>query len=109
MATRFAGGNGEVSKILQGNLNQAKAWETPASFAVDAGAANVEPTNDLTKNPNRRAPQTGVRAQELMENPQAAAITEGWMNAFKQSNPGVAFFKESENRARQDNGLPPYT
>ena len=105
---RFAGGNEEVRQILHGRSNQREKRETATSFAVDAGAANVEPTNDLTKNPNRRAPQTGIRAQELMENPQAAAITEGWMNAFKQSNPGVAFFKESENLERQKSGLPPY-
>tara|TARA_R100001463_G_scaffold108791_1_gene163327 strand:- start:762 stop:1076 length:315 start_codon:yes stop_codon:yes gene_type:complete len=104
MATRFAG-----DVIRQGRQNQRAANETPTSFATDAGASDVDPTNDLARNPNRRAPQTGIRAQELMENPKAAAIEEGWTNAFKQSNQGVAFYKGKMNQDREINGFPPIT
>ena len=72
--------------LIEGNKLRAQAAERPATFAEYNGAVNVQPA-DTT----RMAGSGGVRAMELMTNPQAMKQTEAWMSQFGQSVPGYEF------------------
>ena len=85
------------SAILNGNELRRQAEERPPTFAEYNGATDAVPATslDITSN-NRKAGPMGMRALELMNNPEAIAATDRWMSLFGQSNQGVEF-----NAARQ--------
>ena len=85
------------STILNGNRLREQAEERPPTFAEYNGATDAVPASklDVTSN-NRKAGPMGMRALELMNNPEAIAATDRWMSLFGQSNQGVEF-----NAARQ--------
>lgn len=77
--------------IIQGRQNQLEANETPQSFTVENGVTISEDTGDLAakSRPNRMAGEMGARALQLMNDPKELARTQGWMQAFSQSNQGA--------------------
>lgn len=70
--------------ILEGNRIQKEKQETPATFAAAR-------TLDQPHNRTRMAGERGARAIELMEDPQAAALADEWMNLFNMSPQGAQF------------------
>lgn len=87
--------------LRQGRQNQARAKETPNSFAMENGASVVNETNPMDRGDRRMAGYAGDRALTLMNNPEEAARTERWMNFFGMSVPGAQF-----NQAKMG-GAPP--
>ena len=78
--------------LIEGNRLRQQASERPSTFAEYNGAVDVIPSGGLQlRNQTRFAGQRGVRAIELMNNPQAAMQTQEWMNMFGQSVPGFQF------------------
>ena len=80
------------SAILNGNELRRQAEERPPTFAEYNGATDAIPATklDITSN-DRKAGPMGMRALELMRNPEAAAATDRWMNLFGLSNQGIEF------------------
>lgn len=83
--------NNNYSKetLMQGRLNQAKAKETPNSFAIENGTAQVNETSKMDGGDPRMAGAEGQRAIQMMNNPVEFNRTMKWMNLFGQSNQGV--------------------
>ena len=80
------------STILNGNRLRRQAEERPPTFAEYNGATDAVPTSNLdVKYTNRMAGPEGLRAIELMSNPDAIQATNDWMDMFSQSNPGMEF------------------
>lgn len=75
--------------IAQGRLNQQQSQETPESFGTIDGATVERGSMDLATGSQRMAGQQGARALSLMNNPDEAMRTEGWMNMFGMSNQGM--------------------
>ena len=75
--------------LVQGRMNQSKAKETPNSFAVENGTAQVNETNAMDAGDKRMAGVEGQRAITLMNDPAEANRTMKWMNAFGLSNQGA--------------------
>ena len=71
--------------LQQGRLNQNKAKETPNSFAIEDGAAQVNPTGNLDKGDNRKAGVMGNRALQMLADPAESQRTQNWMQAFNLS------------------------
>ena len=90
--------------IAQGRANQRDAEETPQSFLRENGVVRTQDTGDLTNRTRnqRMAGEAGIRAMELMNNPEEMARTADWMNAFAQSNQGAEW-----NMAKMNGGMPP--
>ena len=80
------------SAIVNGNQLRRQAEERPPTFAEYNGATDAVPASplDITSN-NRKAGPMGMRALELMNNPEAAAATDRWMTLFGDSNQGAEF------------------
>ena len=76
------------SDLSKGAENQAKARETSNTFAMKDGISQPERTVPLDRSAkNRMAGGMGVRALELMNNPDEANRVNGWMaklNFFNQ-------------------------
>ena len=75
--------------IAQGRLNQQQSQETPESFGTIDGATVERGSMDLATGNQRMAGQQGARAVALMNNPDEAMRTEGWMHMFGMSNQGM--------------------
>ena len=90
------------STILNGNRLREQAEERPPTFAEYNGATDAVPASklDVTSN-NRMAGPVGMRALELMNNPEAAMATNNWMNMFGQSNEGMQFNQAKQQQADQ--------
>ena len=67
--------------LQQGRINQNKTKETPNSFAIEDGAAVVNPTKSLDKL-NRPAGPMGSRALQMMNDPVEMQRTQNWKAAF---------------------------
>ena len=89
--------------IVQGRRNQLEANETPQSFTIENGVVQSEATGDLASKTrsNRMAGEMGERALTLMNNPEELQRTQGWMQAFAQSNDGANW-----NMAKMNGGMP---
>ena len=89
--------------LIQGRRNQMEANETPQSFAMENGVARTGQGQDLTvtQRNKRMAGEMGVRAIELMNDPEELERTMGWMAAFGQSNQGMEW-----NMAKMEQGMP---
>jgi len=87
--------------IAQGRLNQQQSQETPESFGTIDGAAVERGSMDLATGNQRMAGQQGARAVALMNNPDEAMRTEGWMHMFGMSNQGAQW-----NQAKMMMGQP---
>lgn len=74
--------------LVQGRLNQSKAKETPNSFAIENGAAQVNETAAMDAGEPRMAGVEGQRAITLLRDPAEAQRTMKWMDAFGLSNQG---------------------
>ena len=76
------------SDLSKGAENQAKARETSNTFAMKDGISQPERTIPLDRSSkNRMAGGMGVRALELMNNPDEAKRVNAWMerlNLFNQ-------------------------
>ena len=83
----------EFSKesIQQGQKNQEASLETPENFGTIDGADVVRTTRDLDKKNSRMAGTVGSFALQLMNDPNAKAINDGWMAKFGMSNQGMQF------------------
>ena len=78
--------------IIQGSQLKRQLEEFPTVTATVNGEVDPLTTDNLaTGNRVRKAGPGGVFALNLMNNPQAAAETEYWINEFGQSNEGMAF------------------
>ena len=83
----------EFSKesIQQGMKNQEASLETPENFGTIDGADVVRTSRDLDKKNSRMAGTVGSFALQLMNDPNAKAINDGWMAKFGMSNQGMQF------------------
>jgi len=88
--------------IVQGRKNQEASAETPDSFGTVDGAAFDRPGPALDKKHTRMAGQVGAFALQLMNDPAAQAVNQGWMQKFGMSNQGMQF-----NQAKMMGGQPP--
>ena len=88
--------------LVQGRMNQSKAKETPNAFAIENGAAQVNETNTLDAGNPRMAGTEGARALRLRNDPEEAARTMRWMDAFGLSNQGMEW-----NQAKMGGMGPP--
>ena len=85
------------SDLAKGAENQAKSRETSNTFAMKDGVSQPERTTPLDRSSkNRMAGRMGVRALELMENPDEQRRVGEFMNR-------LAMF----NQDRMAKGLPP--
>ena len=93
------------STILNGNRIRRQAEERPPTFAEYNGATDAVPASNLdVKYTNRMAGPAGLRALELMNNPEAMQATNDWMGMFSQSNQGMEF---NEARMVQSGAVQP--
>ena len=89
------------NSLIQGERYRREKQENPATFATYNGEVNpIEPDNLQSAN-SRKAGQRGQRAIELMENPEAMALTDEWMNQFGDSNQGADFNRSKQQVATQ--------
>ena len=90
------------SAILNGNEIRRQAEERPPTFAEYNGAVDAVPSTklDITSK-DRKAGYVGMRALELMNNPEASKAAEDWNNLFEKSNQGAEFF--ATQQAQLDN------
>ncbi len=98
MSTNF----GSRESIAAGRLTQAKLKETPSSFGTVDGASAVSETNTMDTGEPRMAGQEGMRALQMMANPDEAKRTNTWMAHFGMSNQGMMW-----NQAKMMGGIPP--
>ncbi len=91
------------SAILNGNELRRQAEERPPTFAEYNGATDAIPASplDITSS-NRKAGPMGMRALELMNNPEAMAATDRWMNLFNESNQGAEFNASMQARLNNE-------
>ena len=94
--------NYDRQTLIEGNKLRAQASERPSTFAEYNGAVDVIPADKT-----RMAGSMGVRAIELMTNPQAAKQTEAWMSQFGQSVPGYEFNQAKMIEAQAAQPAPP--
>ena len=80
--------NFNKAQLQQGRMNAQAASETPGTFGETNSSDIVHGTHDLTKSPMRMAGQMGVRALQLMEDPEESKRTATWMQQFGLSNAG---------------------
>ena len=80
------------SAILNGNQLRRQAEERPPTFAEYNGSVDAIPSTklDITSK-DRKAGYVGMRALELMNNPEASRAADDWNNLFEQSNQGAEF------------------
>ena len=91
------------SAILNGNRLRRQAEERPPTFAEYNGSIDALPSTKLDVSArDRMAGPVGMRALELMNNPEAAEATNNWMNLFSQSNQGMEF---NMSKQQQANGI----
>ena len=89
------------STILNGNRIRQQAEERPPTFAEYKGATDAVPASNLdVKYTNRMAGPEGLRAIELMSNPEAMQATQDWMGMFGQSNQGMEFNQAQMTQAQ---------
>ena len=89
------------STILNGNRLRRQAEERPPTFAEYNGATDAVPAAQLdVKYTNRMAGPGGLRAMELMSNPEAMQATQDWMGMFGQSNQGMEFNQAQMTQAQ---------
>ena len=90
------------SAILNGNELRRQAEERPPTFAEYNGSVDAIPSTklDITAK-DRKAGYVGMRALELMNNPEASRAADDWNNLFEQSNQGAEFF--ATQQAQLDN------
>ena len=88
--------------LVEGNRLRGQASERPSTFAEYNGAVDVIPPDKT-----RMAGSMGVRAVELMTNPQAAQQAEAWMGQFSQSVPGYEFNQAKMVQAQAAQPAPP--
>ncbi len=92
--------------LIEGNRQKQQAEERPTTFAEYNGAVEPQPTGNLAlSNQSRMAGQTGARALELMQNPNAAMEVDRWMNLFGQSNQGQEFNAAKMEQTMQADSL----
>lgn len=72
-------------ELQQGRMNQSKTKETPNSFAMEGGVAQVNPSADLAKGDSRKAGVMGDRALQMMNDPAETQRTKNWMASFNMS------------------------
>ena len=90
------------SAILNGNEIRRQAEERPPTFAEYNGAVDALPATKLDiASKDRKAGYVGMRALELMNNPEASRAAEDWNNLFEKSNQGAEFF--ATQQAQLDN------
>ena len=91
------------SAILNGNELRRQAEERPPTFAEYNGAVDAVPATklDITSN-NRKAGAVGMRALQLMNDPEAIQATENWMNMFNESNQGAEFNMHKQDVMNQE-------
>ena len=90
------------SAILNGNRLRRQAEERPPTFAEYNGSIDALPATKLdVAARDRMAGPVGMRALELMNNPEAANAANDWNNLFEQSNQGAEFF--ATQQAQLDN------
>ena len=78
--------------IIQGNQLKRELEEFPTIPAMVNGDVDPLTSRSLAaQNNTRKAGPGGVHALTLMNNPEAIAATENWMNLFGQSNQGMEF------------------
>ena len=78
--------------VLQGNQLKRQLEEFPTIPAMVNGDVDPLTSQGLAaQNTVRKAGPGGVHAINLMNNPEAIAATENWMNLFGQSNAGMEF------------------
>ena len=78
-----------AESLRQGLKNQESSAETPESFSTIEGASQPRMSSELDKKNTRMAGQLGARALQMMNDPNAQAITQGWMQKFGMSNQGM--------------------
>ena len=90
------------ASILNGNEIRRQAEERPPTFAEYNGSVDAIPSTklDITAK-DRKAGYVGMRALELMNNPEASRAADDWNNLFEQSNQGAEFF--ATQQAQLDN------
>ena len=71
--------------VSQGRANQAKAIETPNTFATNSGVDKVDQPKQ------RMAGQVGDRLMAYLNDPNEQKRTENWMARFGLSNQGAMF------------------
>lgn len=91
------------SAILNGNELRRQAEERPPTFAEYNGATDAIPATklDITSN-NRKAGPVGMRALQLMNDPEAMQATNNWMNMFGESNQGAEFNMHKQQLMNQE-------
>ena len=91
------------SAIGNGNQLRRQAEERPPTFAEYNGAVDVKPATklDITSK-DRKAGFVGMRALELMNNPEAMQAADDWNNLFEQSNQGAEFFATQQARLNNE-------
>ncbi len=94
--------NYDRQSLIEGNKLRVQASERPSTFAEYNGAVDVIPADKT-----RMAGSMGVRAVELMTNPQAAQQAEAWMGQFSQSVPGMEFNQAKIMQAQAAQPAPP--
>ena len=78
--------------VIQGNQIKRELEEFPTVPAMVNGQDDPLTTQNLAaSNEVRKAGPGGIHAINLMNNPEAMAATENWMNLFGQSNQGMEF------------------
>ena len=90
------------SAILNGNELRRQAEERPPTFAEYNGATDAIPATSLDITSNRKAGPVGMRALALMNDPEAMAATNNWMNMFGQSNQGAEFNMAKQQLMNQE-------
>lgn len=91
-----------AESLKQGVKNQEATAETPDSFSTIDGASQPRMSGSLDKRNTRMAGQLGAFALQLMNDPNARAVKDGWMSKFGLSNQGAQW-----NQAKMNQGLPP--
>lgn len=90
----------ESQDLINGLKNKEMQKETPNTFSEINGSSAVNPAGEMRTSSGRKAGEEGVRAMEMMTNPEEVERTGRWMKMFGMSNEGMQF-----NQAKM--GLPP--
>ena len=94
--------NYSYQDLKQGHRLRQQSEENPSTFGTNEGALTREESPSFGT--SRMAGAVGARALQLMNDPQEAKRTEGWMQQFGLSNPGYDF---NQARMMMENPQPP--
>lgn len=89
------------NSLIQGERYRREKQENPSTFATYNGEANPIDSDSLQQSNSRKAGQMAPRALELMQDPQAAQVTNEWMEMFGQSNQGAQFNQAKQSMANE--------